>query len=167
MNEQRWIYVYIHTYIHIYIKNITQLQKTGASQVKRSSCQCRKFTRCEFDPWVGKILWSRKWNHSSIPAWTRSLMSYSPWGCNELEHKKREWNNAICHDTDGPRDYCTEWSKPDREIKISWYHFYVESKKIYLPEFIYKTEIDSQTKKRLMVTKEEWQGTGDKSRVGD
>ena len=42
-----------------------------------------------------------------------------------------------------------------RKTNIIWYHFYVESKKIYLPEFIYKTEIDSQTEKRLMVTKEE------------
>ena len=31
-----------------------------------------------------------------------------------LSHKK-EWNNAICSDMDGPRDYYTKWSKPDRE----------------------------------------------------
>ena len=43
----------------------------------------------------------------------------------------------------------------------------MESKTIYLAEFIYKTEIDSQTEKGLMVTKEERQGTGDKSRVED
>ena len=26
-----------------------------------SACQCRKYKRLRFDPWMGKILWSRKW----------------------------------------------------------------------------------------------------------
>ena len=26
---------------------------------------------------------------------------------------------------DGPRDYCTEWSKPDRERNIMWHHLFV------------------------------------------
>ena len=29
-----------------------------------------------------------------------------------LSHKK-EWNNTICNNMDEPRDYHTEWSKPD------------------------------------------------------
>ena len=29
---------------------------------KESSCQCK---RCRFNPWVGKIPWKRKWQHSS------------------------------------------------------------------------------------------------------
>ena len=28
--------------------------------VKESTCQCRRHRRCEFDPWVRKILWRRK-----------------------------------------------------------------------------------------------------------
>ena len=28
---------------------------------KQSVCQCRRHTRCGFDPWVGKIPWKRKW----------------------------------------------------------------------------------------------------------
>ena len=31
-----------------------------------------------------------------------------------LSHKK-EWNNAICSNIDGPRDYHTKWSKSDRD----------------------------------------------------
>ena len=34
-----------------------------------------------------------------------------------LSHKK-EWNNAICSNMDGPRDYHTKWSKSDRERQI-------------------------------------------------
>ena len=28
---------------------------------KKSTCQCRRCKRHGFDPWVGKVLWSRKW----------------------------------------------------------------------------------------------------------
>ena len=31
-----------------------------------------------------------------------------------LSHKE-EWNNAICSNMDGPRDYHTKWSKSERE----------------------------------------------------
>ena len=59
------------------------------------------------DEWIKKIL------HNEI------LLSY-----------KKEWNNAISSNTDGPRDYHTKWSKSERERQISWYHLYVESKKM-------------------------------------
>ena len=36
-----------------------------------------------------------------------------------LSHKK-EWNNAIYLNMDGPRDCHTEWSKSDRERQISY-----------------------------------------------
>ena len=36
-----------------------------------------------------------------------------------LNHKK-EQNNAICSNMDGPRDCHTEWSKSDTERQISY-----------------------------------------------
>ena len=36
-----------------------------------------------------------------------------------LSHRK-EWNNAIFSNIDGPRDYHTKWSKSDRERQISY-----------------------------------------------
>ena len=33
---------------------------------------------------------------------------------------KKEWNNAICSNMDGPRDCHTECSKSDRERQISY-----------------------------------------------
>ena len=57
----------------------------GGSVGKESACQCRRCRRHEFDPWVGKSLWNRKWQSApvSLPGkfhgW-RSLVSYSPWG---------------------------------------------------------------------------------------
>ena len=37
-----------------------------------------------------------------------------------LPGHKKEWNNVICGNMDGPRDYHTEWSKSDRERQISY-----------------------------------------------
>ena len=31
---------------------------------------------------------------------------------------KKEWNNVICSNMDGPRDCHTEWRKSDREREI-------------------------------------------------
>ena len=59
-----------------------------------------------------------------------------------FSHKK-EWNNAICSNMNGPRDYHTEWSKSDREINIIWYHLYVEFHQNNTKELIHKTEISS------------------------
>ena len=33
---------------------------------KESACQCRRCKRHKFNPWVGKILWSRKWQHTPV-----------------------------------------------------------------------------------------------------
>ena len=44
----------------------------------------------------------------------------------------------------GPRDYHTKQQKPEK-TNIIWCHLYVESKKKDRNEFIYKTELDSQS----------------------
>ena len=61
-----------------------------------------------------------------------------------LSHKK-EWNNAICSNMDGPIDYHTKWSKSDRERQISYDITYMWNLKNDTNEPIYKTETDSQT----------------------
>ena len=33
---------------------------------------------------------------------------------------KNEWNNAICSNVDGPRNYHTKWNKSDKERQISY-----------------------------------------------
>ena len=33
---------------------------------KESSCQYQRSKRCEFDPWVGKLLWKRKWQLTAV-----------------------------------------------------------------------------------------------------
>ena len=57
---------------------------------KQSACQCRRRKRHEFDPWVRRIPWSRKWQTAPVflPGKShgqRSLGGYSPWGCKESD----------------------------------------------------------------------------------
>ena len=58
------------------------------------TCQHRRHKRREFNLWVGKLPWSRKWQPTPVflpgkPHGQRSLAVYSPWGhkkLNKTEH---------------------------------------------------------------------------------
>jgi len=57
---------------------------------RESACQRKRYKRCGFDFWVGKIRWKRKWQPTPVffsgkPHGQRSLAGYSPWGHKELE----------------------------------------------------------------------------------
>ena len=52
---------------------------------KESACKWRRYQRCEFNPWVRKILWSRKCQSTSVFSpgkyyIERNLLGYSPYG---------------------------------------------------------------------------------------
>ena len=58
---------------------------------KEPTCQCKRFKRYRFDPWVGKFSWKRKWQPASVflPGEShgqRSLTGYSPWGSQRVGH---------------------------------------------------------------------------------
>ena len=61
---------------------------------RESACQCRSLGFSPWlrrIPWVGKILWRRKWQPTPVflPGKShgqRSLAGYSPWGCKRVRH---------------------------------------------------------------------------------
>ena len=60
----------------------------GGASGKESASLCRRCKRHRFDPWVGKSLWSRKWQPSQefFPVkfhGQKILWGYSPWGLKE------------------------------------------------------------------------------------
>ena len=64
--------------VHSFCESLVGLP--GWHSGKQATCQSR---RCGFDPWVGKIPWSRKWQSTLgfLPAecyGQRSLEGYSP-----------------------------------------------------------------------------------------
>ena len=58
---------------------------------------------------------------------------------------QKEWNNAICSNMSGPKDYHTKWSKSERERQIPYYITYMWNLKYDTNEHIYKTESDLKT----------------------
>ena len=63
---------------------------SGGARGKEVSCQCRRYKRCWFNPWVRKIPWRRAWQPTPIflsgeSHGQRSLAGYSPWGCKESD----------------------------------------------------------------------------------
>ena len=62
----------------------------GGIVIVNLPAKCRRCKRRRFDPWDGKILWSRK--QQPIPVFLpgkfhgqRSLVGYSPWGHRESD----------------------------------------------------------------------------------
>ena len=62
----------------------------GGTSSKESPCQCGRCKRCGFDPWIGKIPWSRAWQPTLVflpgeSLGQRRLVDYGPWGRKELD----------------------------------------------------------------------------------
>ena len=67
---------------------------------------------------------------------------------------KKEWNNAICSNMDGPRDYHTKWSKSDRERQTSYDITYMWSlKKWYKRTYLQNRNRLTDIENKLTVTK--------------
>ena len=84
--EIKYIYIYTHKYVY-YTHTHGIL---GGTRGKEPACQCRRWNRRGFDPWVGKIPWSRIWQPTPVflPGEShgqRSLVGYSPWGRKESD----------------------------------------------------------------------------------
>ena len=94
---------------------------------KESACQCRRYKKHRFDPWIGKICGEGNGNPLQfLPAKShgqRHLAGYSPWG-------RKESDSA-------------ELLSKHRLIYI----IYMLNLKYEMNKLIYKTETDSQTQK--------------------
>ena len=79
----------------------------GGTSGKESTCQWRRWKRRGFDPWIGKIHWSRKWQCTPVflPGkfhGQRSLVGYSAWDCKELD--KTEYTHTHTHTNQADRE---------------------------------------------------------------
>ena len=66
---------------------------------------------------------------------------------------RKEQNNAICSNMDGPRDYHTKRSESERERQIPYDITYMQNLKYGTNEPMYETETDSQTENKHVVAK--------------
>ena len=78
-----------------------------------------------------------------------------------LPNSKKEWNNAICSNMDGPKDYHTKWIKSEKERQIPYGIPYMwnlkkkKHKKRYKGTYIQNRNkpTDFEKKEKLTVTK--------------
>ena len=80
--------------------SMRKLHWTFLTQRLKISCQCKRWRRCEFNPWVRKDSWSKKWQLTSIflPGkfyGQRSLVGYHPWGHKDSD--RTEWRSTHTH----------------------------------------------------------------------
>ena len=71
--------------------NIYIIVFPGGASGKESACHCRRHKRRQFNHWVRKIPWRRKWQPTPafLPGESlglRSLLGYSPWGHKRVRH---------------------------------------------------------------------------------
>ena len=93
---------------------------------KESACQCR---RHGLGPWVGKIPWRKKWQPTPVflPGEShrqRSLVGYSPCGCQELDKTEEALpihGFHIHRSTDPEPDCPTPFYTRDSRIRGFWY----------------------------------------------
>ena len=131
-----------------------QLQRTGRSFLKDTG------TELPYDPaasLLGICLGGRKTltgKDKCTPKFIVGLLTIAKmwkqtaywqvngWRCGvylmECDSAIKEWDIAVCSNTDGPRDYHNKWSKS--KTYIIWYHLHVESKKMILIYSVFVNE---------------------------
>ena len=72
-----------------------------------------------------------------------------------LFNHNKEWNNVICSNMDGPRDYHTEWSKLEEERQIYDITYIWNLIKMIQNNLFIKKKQTNRFKKQSMVAKEE------------
>ena len=93
VQEYDCVHVCVHMY-HVHTHKIAFYYLSpsfpGGTVGKESACQCKRGKRLEFDPWISKVLWRRKWQPTPVffPGEShgeRSLVGNSSWGHRELD----------------------------------------------------------------------------------
>ena len=82
---------------------------------KESACQCRRCWRQQFDPWIGKIPWRRKWQPTPVflPEkfhGQRNLVGYIPWICKELDTTEHTHTCSILSNVRGKQGEPNKYS---------------------------------------------------------
>ena len=60
--EVRYIYIYIYLYLYLYLMYLFAISSLVAQMVKRLPAM----RETQFDPWVRKIPWRRKWQPTPV-----------------------------------------------------------------------------------------------------
>ena len=97
----------------------------------------------------------KTWKQPKCPSTDAQIKMWYIYAMEYYSVIKKEWNNAICRNMDGPRNYHIKWSKSARERQESYDITYMWNLKYDTNELIYKTNRLTDVENKLMVTKAE------------
>ena len=93
--------------------------------IKESACQCRRWKRCRFHPWVEKVLWSRKQQPTRYSCLENSMNREDWWAIVHGGHKRRR------HDSTHARAHTHTYPFQKREnslpVKTSYFLYAKEN----------------------------------------
>ena len=104
-DEAHWIgkmgVIRNHFIMVIYL-SLPQTHSSQVAQYKESTCQCWRLRRFEFDPWVRKIPWRRKWQPTPVFLSEKSHGQTSLWATVQSSQRAgdpTEHSQCIYHHT--------------------------------------------------------------------
>ena len=151
-------YVIIFKLINVLISNIVSIisynpykQKLLSSQwLRTTGLHCNKKGREKTPSTINQGRMSNRWMDKGVVLFNGVLLSH-----------KKEWNNAICSNMDGPIDYCTKWSKLDK-----YYMILIVCGIWKMTQLNYSQNRLIGLENKIMVTKRERWGKGSIRRLG-
>ena len=63
---------------------------SGGAGGKVSACRSRRYKRCRFHPWVGKIPWNGKWHSTPVKFWAEELGRLQSMGLQRVGHDRAQ-----------------------------------------------------------------------------
>ena len=113
---------------------------------------CSVHHRCSSDL---ALLWLWLWLAAAAPMWPLAWKFPYVSGVvlkiffkkSEKKKTEEERNNAVCNNTDGPRESHTMWKKSERESHVPYNITHMRSLKCGTNERIHKSETESQTRR--------------------
>ena len=72
---------------------------------KESTCQWRRCRRCSFDPWVRKMSWKRKWEHTPVFLPEKSHEQRKPDRLQSMESQSQTRPNDWAQQSTAPQTY--------------------------------------------------------------
>ena len=111
----------------------------GSASGKESACQCRRCKRHRFNPWIGMIPWSRKWQPASVKFYGQRSWLVTVHGAAELD--KTEWlsTHKLIHSP--PFLFCYNDQAKLHHLLLGWlqwfpkwsWHFYSDLLTVHSP----------------------------------
>ena len=127
----------------------------GAAALDNSLIVALKSAILTCTPRAALFTRAKTWKRPKCPSTDQSIDVVYVYTMGYYSAIKKEWNDAICSNMDGPKNYHTKWSKLDKYHIITYmWNFKTWCKWTYSQHKL--TDIPKKEKKKVVIKGEEW-----------